>query len=806
MTMPDPLPPLLLQPLPLPLPRRAGVPPRLSWLGGVLLGAVACASAAAQTGAAPPGGTSRPAAPPGSGKPAAQSSPASTGKAAAPATVSGQTEGETATVTVTGSRPSNQIDRQSYDIKSDTASSNDSAADALSKVPSVNVDPDGSVTLRGSSNVQILVDGKPSAMLQGDSRAATLSAMPADDIESVEVINNPGAQFGNEAGGGALINLVMRRNKKAGGFGSVIANTGVGGRRNGAVSGSYNNGYVGVQGSAYARRDGRTMHGDAERDRLDPASGVFRHSSQLSSSAGLTDAAGFNGAATYNLGARDSVAANLAYAHNTNDNRGQDRYLEYGSDGQPDSDYLRSTVRSGAADKGSWGARYDHKGAQPGELFKLDLRVSRAANRSDNVYSNTYLLRPAGTPDLRSSQANRSDNRIVDLTGDAEQPLAAGLLKAGFKLASNHSQVDTAYSNIDPLTLVASPNRLRSNRFAYDEDVAALYGSWQMRLGERWSALAGLRGEYTHIELAQQTDAIDVKNHYFNAIPSAFLSYKAGDLTTIRLSYAHRIRRPNAGELNPFIVYRDEFNVSSGNPALKPTATDSIELGYETRFGALDTNLRGYFRRDSDLVSERKVFLSDTVLLTTRDNAGSNHAGGLEFNVTGKLASSLTLNAGGNLAYTEQRVVNDLTSAVTTRNAASLSGQARLNWQVDPADSLQLALRGHGRQLSGQGYREPDWTTNLSYRRTLTPALSMVVNVNDIFNTTRIASVSDNDVLHETSVRRYDGRLIYVGLAYRFGGVSGNPQRRGRGERGEYRPGGGGGPGGPGGGFGGGPG
>jgi hypothetical protein len=106
-----------------------------------------------------------------------------------------------ATVTVTANRPTNRIDRQSYDVKNDVSSTNASAADALGNVPSVAVDPDGTVTLRGSTNVQILIDGKPSAMLQGDNRGPTLNALPAEDVESVEVINNPGAQFGTEGGG-----------------------------------------------------------------------------------------------------------------------------------------------------------------------------------------------------------------------------------------------------------------------------------------------------------------------------------------------------------------------------------------------------------------------------------------------------------------------------------------------------------------------------------------------------------------------------------------------------------------------------
>ena len=133
------------------------------------------------------------------------------------------------TVTVSATRSQNRIDRQSYDVKADPATSVDTVADTLNKVPSVAVDGDGNVTLRGRS-VQILVDGKPSAMMQGENRAAAINALPAGDLDSVEVINNPGAQFGNEGGGGPIINLVMRRERSPGGFATVSANIGTEGR------------------------------------------------------------------------------------------------------------------------------------------------------------------------------------------------------------------------------------------------------------------------------------------------------------------------------------------------------------------------------------------------------------------------------------------------------------------------------------------------------------------------------------------------------------------------------------------------
>jgi hypothetical protein len=204
------------------------------------------------------------------GTPAASPAPSTT-----PATTGQATDGKVQAVTVVGERQNNRIDRQVYDVKSDVSSSNGSAADALGNVPSVGVDPDGTVSLRGNTNVQILVDGKPSAMLQGEGRGAMLQAMPAEDIDSIEVINNPGAEFGNEGGGGPILNLVMKRSRRPGGQGVANANYGTAGRYNAQVGGGYNSGRWGMQGGVNVRHNGARPHRPAYRRR--PANELVRH-------------------------------------------------------------------------------------------------------------------------------------------------------------------------------------------------------------------------------------------------------------------------------------------------------------------------------------------------------------------------------------------------------------------------------------------------------------------------------------------------------------------------------------------------
>ena len=591
------------------------------------------------------------------------------------------------------------------------------------------------------------------------------------------------------------------------------ANKGSDGRYNSSASGSYNEGAWGFQGGLNFRHDGRNSTTNLDRETLDPASGAMLHSTQQSVGAGLNDSLGANGTVNYNLSTTDTLAASFSFNGRSNNQHAVDRYTSDNADGSTLTDYARTTDRDGDSRNYQWGARYDHKGALPGETLKIDLRVSASNNTSDSDYANVYAVGAGvGIGNLGDSlarQHSNNGNKIVDFTGDYERPLWGGTAKMGYKVATNDSTVHTVYDDLDMVTLAPTLNSARSNNYELKENVGALYGSYQMKLNDRWGVLGGLRTEYTDLDIHQITGDIDAKNTYVNFMPSAFATYKVNDITNLRFSYARRLRRPNANDLNPAVIYRDEFNVTSGNPTLKPTKTDSFEVGYESKLAGLETALRAYYRRDTDAIVDFRTLLANNVVLTTRENGQGSNSGGLEFTLSGKVTPTLTLNSSGNL-FRMTQVSQDTNGAFLTRTANSLGGRVRLNYQYDTANQVQVALQMMGKMLSGDGYRAPNATFNTSFRHTLTPQLTLVANVTDLFNTNKNKTVVDSSTLQETSVRRFDGRIFYVGLSYRFGGAAskqredGEPRFRGRGGEGGPP---GGGPGGPpgGGGGGGGP-
>lgn len=700
------------------------------------------------------------------------------------------------TVTVSATRTQNRIDRQSYDVKADPATSVDTVADTLNKVPSVAVDGDGNVTLRGRS-VQILVDGKPSAMMQGDNRAAAINALPAADLDSVEVINNPGAQFGNEGGGGPIINLVMRRERSPGGFATVTANVGTEGRYRTGVFGNYTQGRYSVQGNLTRSVNKNDSSGELQRERIDPVTGAIARSTSFSDGVNEDENTSANGGLTYNWGDKDVVGLTANFSQVDRAGESNNRYSNTNVAGIVDHEYVQTTLRANKQRSYGLGGRLDHKGDAPGEIFKMDLRLSAtdADNEARNNYTNTVRPARVNTPVIH--QTGATETRIADFTGDYELPGENGVLKVGYKVARNENVFDNVFFDLDPLTGGERVSTSRTNRFELNDTTYALYGTYQWRVNEDWGVLGGLRTEYAELDMNQVTTGMRATNHYFDAIPSAFVTYGLSDDTTLRLSYARRIRRPGAGDLNPFVVYRDEQNVSSGNPDLQPTNTDSLELGLETKLGKVDTNVRLYARRDSDLISERRFVLANDVLLTTRENAGSARSGGLEFSFSGRATPQLTLRLNGNVGYSEQTVLGSVMD--DKRSATSLTLRGHMSYQLDAANNFALMLTGQGKTLFGEGYREPSYWAMFNYSRKLTPALTLNVNINDLFDSQKSETITETDRLREYRINRNNGRTAFVGLSYRFGGFSGpGGQRRQMMFGGPGGPGGGRGPGGPG--------
>ncbi|MGZ3304489.1 MAG: TonB-dependent receptor [Asticcacaulis sp.] len=726
--------------------------------------------------------TAQPTAP--AATPATPATPATTDT-----TQSTTTDKGTTTVTVTGQKQQNRIDRQVYDTSKNIDKDTGTAADALNKVPSVNVDSSGNVTLRGNSNVQVYVNGKPSAMMSGDNRAAALQAMSSSDIQSIEVMNNPGAQYSSEGTGG-IINLVMNRNRRPGGFGVATINAGSSGRYGGGFTGSYNSGKFSFTGGFNVRHDSRRVRLGSTLSRLDSNGNAISTTNSNTFTNGKGDNISLNGGVDYNAGDKDTIGAQLNYSNRKQGGNTFSNYSVYDATGAATSVYTRNGLTEGPHEDAALDLHWDHMGKLPGETLKTDLRLSRSDGKNDSSGTDTFTLPAAMAPtsDLRQS-SNNLKNGVFSV--DYERPVGQDLLSTGIQITYDDNTVSNRSSGSGPL------NSTLTSDFAYTQTVSAAYITYQKFISEKWTLLGGARLESLDLKTDQLTSHTTGHVNYSKISPSFFATYVVSPTAKIRFSYSHRLQRPAPLDLNPYVTYSDPLNVTAGNPNLKPQEADKFELGYEVTKPGFNYQARAFYLKNNNVITTYSFFLTPGVLETTKQNYGTNQSGGLEFVASGSLTPKLKINTDATMTYQELT-----TPGIGGRQSATTpSGRVMFIYQQSPKDSATFMVFSSGKQLTGQGYRSAFSMANISYKHQITPKAAFTVTVNDPFRMAKTVSVTDTPTVRGTNVFSLEAPTLYFGLSYTLGGPSASQLQQS--QRGMWGGPGGGGPrGGPGGGGG----
>ncbi|WP_411287556.1 TonB-dependent receptor domain-containing protein [Phenylobacterium sp.] len=675
---------------------------------------------------------------------------------AAPATVEG--------VTVTGQSQGfrSSIDRRSYGVATDLQATSGSIGDALRNIPSVEVDVQGNVSLRGDANVTIMIDGKPSGMFRGEGRAQALQALPADQIERVEVITNPSAAFKPDGAAG-IINLVTKTVRKPGRSGSMRASIGSAGRHNAGISGAYNSRKLTLSGDAGFRHDSQKQGGRDQRERLDPVTGQFVESIQTFANASAVDSRNARVTLDYDPDLKTRLGVELR--HNGVDFAPL-TFETFQVGGVSPRGYDRlGRVRIGR-DNTEASANYRRKFAGDDHQLVVDLsREKTEENRSRRT--TTLNRRPAG-PEAFEDLGGRNILWRSEFKADYSRPMPGeAKLKAGYELDVDDNDYDSfgarGVSSGGPLT----PDLTLANRFLFAQTIHTVFGTYERPFGD-FTVLAGLRIEDVRIDIDQVTTALKAENNYARVHPSLHLAYKLSDARQVSASYSHRLQRPRPEDYNPFRFYQDPQNFRSGNPALKPQETHSFEGGYQYRKDGTFYLATLYYRQSQDQVTDVVRDIGAGVFLTTRENLGESRSGGVELVANGRLSKQLTYNVSGNAFWNE--IDASRLGFAEPRSAVSLSGRANLNWQVTPKDFVQVNANLHGKRLTPQGYNEPFGMLNLGYRRKISDALSLTVSVQDALDTFRDSQVIDTPVLRQNVRREIDFRAVFVGLTYSFGG------------------------------------
>ena len=679
---------------------------------------------------------------------------------------------DNATVTVTGERPLNRIDRQVYDNTKDPDSKTGTAADALNKVPGVSADSQGNVTLRGN-NVQILINGKPSPLMQGDNRAAALQAMPSGMISSIEVSSNPGAQYGSEGAGG-VINLVTR----TGGPPGYLANLTAQAMSNGGFTvngfGQYNHGKLSATGFG--------MLGDRKMDngsgsslsQLDTAGHPVRTTQSNGRSKGDTHITLVNGNVDYMVDTNDTLTGQLNYMRIDNRGTRTGNSTVYNAANTATELYTTAGGNRFLNDSTTLGATWNHKGKKPGETLKVDYRVTRQTTDLTADTFNTYSV--SNVPGNTGTRAFSFQSGKAQTTGifSADYNTSFGNDQLTMGVQVTHDDVKTRGQSTLPYTPgsgTPTTNPLLTNAFVYTQTLSAAYATWQKAIGEHWTVLGGLRSETLDYDSTQVQTNTTVHVRYTKLNPSFFATYIISQEAKVRFNYSHRLQRPTPEDLNPSTVYQGSTSVTVGSANLKPQETDSFEASYEYGRKDFSYSVRAYHNQTWRVLNLVSTFIPDPqnagnlVTRTTRANDGSSNQTGVQANFTGLLSKKWRLNT--TLNVYEMHMVSP--NIAGRQSLTTVAPQINLTYTADNKDSWNLRFNSNGKTLTGEGYRTAFASSTLSYSHDLDKATKLNIVIQEPLRGAKSTTVRHTSLIDSLSVNSQEAPTFYVGLSRRFG-------------------------------------
>ena len=676
------------------------------------------------------------------------------------------------------------IDRKVFSVGNDIASKGISVSELLENIPSIEVDQDGSISLRGNSSVTIWINGKPSG-LTSDNQGDILEQLPAETIERIEVITNPGAKYSAEGTAG-IINIIMKEEARHGYYGSVQAGANAftdpfklaGYNVNGNINFNAGN-WSGYGGLGYRHRS-RVGGSITDRSFDDDT-----YLNQESDETGDGDNLFLRGGLAYKLTPKDEIGVGGFGMFGSNGRTTATSYLS----NVPS--YYTNSLRTSQNDDSMLGYNaeltYQHKWA---ENHTLDLLAEYNSWGSDGttVYSQEKNYEDGRTEQTYQSQESVISPYHVTLQADYVNKFNKDCkVEAGYKgeLSYEDSPVETKSGTS---AADAAIDRDLWNDFIYNQQVHALYGTWSQNI-DNFGYQIGLRGEYTDMEtqsLGYGQTAADVpvySNHYFKLFPTVFLTYRLSESDEMQFNYTRRIRRPFGGQLNSFLNITDSTNISYGNPYLMPQYANSFEVNYIKSWDDMRQTLSVslYYRGAQDMI-QRISYLDGVVMKSTFANVGTDASAGTELVGKNKIGKWLDLTSTVNLYYYK---LNDYDYVPEGTDIHITDGsQGQFNWNARlianamlPKDwSLQVRGDYRAKTIIAQGYRLPTYRMDVGVRKSFGP-WAVNLNVRDALNSFKFRNHTSGTGYTQDAQFWHGGRRAMLTLSYSFGNMKPQPKK-----------------------------
>lgn len=664
------------------------------------------------------------------------------------------------------------IDKRVFDVQRNIVSEGGSATDVLQTVPSVSVDVDGNINLRGSGNVIVLINGRPSS-LTGADRSAILDQLPANSIERVEVVTNPSARYDAEGMAG-IINIILKKNELRGGNGSASVSVGTRDKYNAAVNLNYRTPKFNIFGSYSYRYSDRFTNGYNSRLSLLNDSTPYLIQNQDGDDLDRTHV--IRAGVDYFLGQRTTIGISSTY--NIDEENEVDNIVYRELDAARNLAQLYSRANSGLEKQQSGEAvlNFRQTFAKPAQELTASVSYSgRDENRTDLFRQQDYNLDYTPSGELPEQQYNlrQVNNYVIVAQADYNQPLNIfheGKLEAGYKSTLREVDNDFIYQDYNNESNLWITDPARSNRFVYQEQVHAVYGNYSAKW-EKFGYQLGLRLEQTLTSSEQKTSDQRFENNYFGAFPSVFLSYDLAETQRVYLNYSRRINRPNIRELNPFVDYSDPLNLRTGNPRLNPEFTNAFELSHEKSWKIFTLTSSVYYRR-TDNVIQRIISLNDRsstdTLTVTFQNLNNRDAYGMEFIAKNNLTKWWDVTTNFNFYRNVLNGANLANNFNRSNTAWSLSLLS--NMSIPKVMQVQISGNYRGRMVTAQGVMREFYGLNVGFKRNvLKDNGSISLNISDVFNTQQFQIETSGEGFTQESRRKRESQIATLTFSYKFG-------------------------------------
>lgn len=669
-------------------------------------------------------------------------------------------------VEVVGQRSTfvNSIDRKTFNVGQDLMSKSGSVSDLMQNIPSVQVDMDGVVSLRGSSNVTILIDGKQSTMMKINP-AATLQQLSANNVEKIEIITNPSAKYKPDGTSG-IINIVMKKNRALGLNGSVIANVGNHERWN--VNGmlNYNPGKLNVFGSLGLRQESRIRINDISTQSIDSlGNSSYAKNYTLGSSRPFS----FIGNAGFDYKLNDKNKFGASGSYNARSQIQNDSSINQYQDNSHIKNllYNRNRILPELETDIELKGFYQHKFNKEGHELNIELNHSITNETEDNHYTNSYQI-----PSVYISKDNMLYKHFcTDTEFSIEYALPISekqKFEAGYIFQNINNDLNLMRDTLITGTSNSWNNDIgRSNHFTRTETTHVLYATYEQEIGN-FGFLVGIRGEQTYTRANLVTLDSTIVIPYTRIYPTVHLSYKLSDMHELQLNYSHRIRRPEDEELNPFPEFQDLHNVRAGNPYLMPEDTHSFELGYQFKKDITTFISTIYYRNSFNLITSRIQDLGNNFFKTTLQNLDRSQSAGLELILASGIGKFITFNLATNAFY--NTIDATLLGYSTPKSILAWSANANVSLNLTKSTIWQFTSNYTAETLTPQGKRLPSFVLNSGLKQDLfKKKAAIILTVSDIFNSMRGQYEISTAQLIRTEIRRRSSQTVYLGFTYNFG-------------------------------------